>query len=288
MEHPELYWGLRGGGGNFGVVTEFEFRLHLTTGQALSADLLFSPGDGRAALRAWRELLPEAPREATLTADAFTWMDDEPLPAAFHRRPVVAVGVVWVGDIAVGRRYLDALRAVGRPLAEDVRELGYVDLQQRFDAGHAHGRRRYGGGHYLRALDDAAIDAFLSRGVDPAGPEPDWTRIPNGDFQAHGGAIADTDADASAFGHRDTLVEFGVGLSWTDPAEDEERIAAGRAYSAAVRPHASGAYVNTLAETGGDGVRRAYGDATLERLGALKRAWDPENVFHLNHNIAPA
>jgi FAD/FMN-containing dehydrogenase len=287
-EEPELYFGLRGGGGNFGVVTEFEFRLHPMAGRAMTVDLYFEPEDGPAAMRAWRELLPDAPRAATLTADAFTWGDDPSLPAAYHRRPLVAVGFVWVGDLDEGRRYLERVRQVGRTLAEDVSEMGYVQLQQRFDAGHGHGRRRYGGGHYLRTLDDTTIAAFLGRGVDPGAPEPDWTRVPGGDLQAHGGAIGDVGVDEAAFAHRGTLVEFGVGTSWTDPAEDAERIAAGRAYSAALRPFASGAYVNTLSERGGDGLERAYGAAKLARLGALKRAWDPDNVFHLNQNILPA
>ena len=109
-----------------------------------------------------------------------------------------------------------------------------------------------------------------------------------GGFQAYGGAIADVSNEDSAFSHRDTLVEFFGGHSWTDPGEDADRMASARAYGIALEPFASGVYVNVLADDDQAGVRRAYGDAKLRRLAELKRRWDPDNVFHLNQNILPS
>ena len=286
-ENPDLFWALRGGGGNFGIVTEFEFRLHPISHTVLAVDRFFDPADAPAALRAWRDLLPEAPRPATLTADANTAAPSPSLPERFHGRPIVNVGFIWVGDLDDGRRYLERFRETGEPVAESVTETRYVELQSIGDEFHHHGKRRYMKGHYLTELTDAALDAFIGRGV-AAGDEPDWTRVPNGGFQAYGGAIGDVADDESAFSHRSALVEWGGAAKWLDPAEDEERIASARAYGASMEPFATGVYVNVLTDEGDAGVRRAYNDAKLARLAEIKRRYDPDNVFHLNNNIRPA
>jgi len=286
-ENPDLFWGLRGGGGNFGIVTEFEFELHPITGRALVVDLFFEPSEAVAALRVWRELLLDAPRQAMLTSGAVTGGDAPFLPTSLRGRPLVTVGYIWVGDMDEARGYLRTIREVGQPIAEDVGEMSYVELQSMSDANHHHGKRHYSKGHYLTELSDAAIEAFVSRGVAAGGAEPDWSRVPSGEFQAHGGAIADIGYDESAFGHRGTLVEWGCGAGWVDAEEDDERIAAARAYAAALEPFASGIYVNMIAEEGQAGVRRAYDNEKLARLRDLKRRHDPNNVFHLNHNIQP-
>ena len=165
--------------------------------------------------------------------------------------------------------------------------MSYVELQGMSDDPNGHGRRRYSKGHYLTELSDAAIDAFMARGVSANARDLDWTRIPNGGFQAYGGAIADVGDDDGAFSYRRTLVEFGCGTAWADAAEDGERIAAARAYGAAVEPFANGVYVNALGDEGQDGVRRAYSARKFARLVDLKRRYDPDNAFHLNQNIRP-
>jgi FAD/FMN-containing dehydrogenase len=287
-ENEDLFWGLRGGGGNFGVVTEFEFRLHPISGRALAVDLYFDPPDAAAALRRWRELLPDAPRQALLTADVSTASESEDLPKRLHGRTVASVGFVWVGDMEEARAFIPRIRSVGTPVAERIEEMAYVDLQSIADDAHHHGKRRYYKGHYLSELSDPAVEAFLSRGIRPGAPEPDPATLPNAGFQAYGGAIADVGENESAFGHRDTLVEFGCGITWTNPADDDARMAAARAWGAVMEPFANGMYVNTITDEGQAGVRRAYPPEKFARLAQLKRRVDPDNLFHLNQNIAPA
>jgi FAD/FMN-containing dehydrogenase len=268
-EHPDLFWGLRGGGGNFGVVTEFEFRLHPFGTRALLAEFSFPAGAALGALRGWRDLLADAPRQATFTAE-------------IGGDGLVTLGFVWAGQPEHGRRLLPALAGLGRPARERVLDLSYLELQRISDNVQKHALRRYSKGHYLRALPDAALEAFLSRGG--AGGE----YLPNAGLQAYGGAIADVPDEDSAFTHRDAFVEFGAGTSWRHPAQDEARIAAARRCAAALDPYASGAYVNFVNDEGAEGVLRAYSAEKLTRLTTVKTLYDPDNVFHLNHNIKPA
>ena len=263
-EHPDLYWGLRGGGGNFGVVVEFEFRLHPTGTRALVAEHTFGPEQAVAALRGWRDLAVGAPRPATFTASV--------------RDGRVTAGFVWTGDPRRGRLLAAELDALGEPLARHVAETSYLDLQSRDDTPQGHAKRRYWKGHYLRALPDAAIGALLT-GEDDG---------PSVSLQAHGGAIADVPDGATAFGHRDTAFEYVAATSWINPAEDQARMAAARRHAAAIAPFASGAYVNALSDEGAEGLRRAYPGRKLARLVAVKDAYDPDNVFHLNQNIPPS
>ncbi|MFE7508571.1 FAD-binding oxidoreductase [Promicromonospora sp. NPDC057488] len=270
-ERPELFWALRGGGGNFGVVTEFEFRLHDVGTRALSVELDFpigpaGSGDAASAASAafrWRDLSADAPRQATYTA-------------AVHDG-VATLGFVWVGDPDEGREHARELDALGTPSARRVEELSYLDLQTREDSVRGHAVRRYWKGHYFRDLPDAALEALLAH--DP--------EVRAG-LQAYGGAIAEVPDDDAAFSQRDTRFEYVVAAGWTDPAEDERLIAAARASAALLEPYASGVYVNVLADDGAAGVRRAYPPAKLARLAAVKRQYDPDNVLHLNQNIPPA
>jgi FAD/FMN-containing dehydrogenase len=251
-EHPDLFWGLRGGGGNFGIVVEFEFRLHRVGTRALISELSFGPEHARDAFRIWRDLAARAPRAATFTAS-------------------VQDGAATLGYVYVGEHGEGLLDELGR-----ARETtpSYLQLQRQDDTVQGHETRRYWKGHYLPELSDAAIDALLAaRGVSAT-------------LQAHGGAIAEVDDGASAFSHRATAFEYVASPGgWTDPHEDEARKQATRDAAARLEPFARGAYVNVL---NGEPVQRAYTPAKLARLTALKDAYDPDNVFHLNHNIRPS
>jgi FAD/FMN-containing dehydrogenase len=263
-EHPDLFWGLRGGGGNFGIVTEFEFRLHPVGTRALSVELSFKASEAAEAMAGWRELALSAPREATFTA-------------TLHGRRV-DLGYVWVGEMRQATRPLARLRKLGVPIEERVEELSYLALQSRDDSVEGYSVRRYWKGHYLPALPDEAIAALL---VDRAESDPNLS------LQAYGGAIGEVaDAD-SAFGHRLTQFEYVAATGWAEAEEDEARIDATRRQAGRIEPFAAGAYVNALSDEGAGGVRRAYPAAKLARLTALKETYDPGNVFHLNHNIVP-
>ena len=269
-ENADLYWGLRGGGGNFGVVTEFEFRLHEVGTSALLTELSFPLEAAGSVLRAWRDLSAQAPRQATFTAG---------LPGD---QDVVTVGFIWVGPPADSRK-LPSLEPLGRPLTERVVELSYVDLQRIDDTPQGHAMRRYWKGHYLRELSDEAIKSLLTSRT-----EPSTGGLPNIGLQAYGGAIADVPDQDTAFAFRDTAFEYVASSRWSDRGEDDRRIALARRTAAALDPFARGQYVNTLSDEGAEGVRRAYPPDKLARLTALKNKFDPENVFHLNHNIRPS
>ncbi len=287
-ENADLFWGLRGGGGNFGVVTEFEFVLHPVGTRALIADMFFRPEGAAPAFRHWRDLIALADRRATLTAWVGTVADPPHLPPDLHGQPLASVGYVWIGDPAEGRQLLPTLRDTFAPAAERVAEVSYLDLQTMDDTPEGHAYRRYWKGHYLRQLSDEAIAAFLSQGLDHAPDADEASILPAASFQSYGGAIADIRDHETAFSQRDAIVEFVAAARWLDPAEDERRIAAARRYGARMEPFASGAYVNVLTDEGQAGVRRAYSEEKLSRLTTLKDRFDPSNVFRLNHNIPPS
>jgi hypothetical protein len=211
LGEPDPDWGLRGGGGNFGVVTEFESDLHQVDTKALVVDLSYPPRDS-AAMQRWRGLIPDAPRQATFTAWVGTTGATPWLPLQAWNRPMAAVGYAWVGDPDQGRRLLPALRAGAAPMAERVVELSYLELQRVEDEQQRHRLRRYWKGRYLRELSDDAVDAFLSRG---GGDDP--ALLPSGSLQHYGGAVAQVRDAETAFSHRDALVEFVAVAGWSDP-----------------------------------------------------------------------
>lgn len=268
-EHPDLFWALRGGGGNFGVVTEFEFALHPEPGDAIAAEFHYPVPDADEPMRRWRDLAAEAPRQATWNA---TIADG-----------VVALGLVWVGHpddgAAVTAHLARALADVAEPTERMIRPMSYLQLQTREDDVEDHAWRRYWKGHYFDALDDEVIDSLLSR---------DGDLMPNVSLQAYGGAIADVPDDETAFSRRNTAFEFVAASRWQDASEDDARMDAARRYAGTMDRFASGAYVNVLGDDGERGIRRAYSSEKLARLTAVKDVYDPANVFHLNQNIPPS
>ncbi|GGI48314.1 FAD/FMN-containing dehydrogenase [Agromyces flavus] len=267
--HPELYWALRGGGGNFGVVTEFEFALHPEPGDALSVEFLFPVSSAAGPMRRWRDASRTADRRATWNATIV--------------EQTVSLGFVWVGDAAAGADRADelgALLATAGPIARRIVEpLSYLELQVREDDVEGPALRRYWKGHYFRDLGDEVIDAVLAR---------DGDDVPDVSLQAYGGAIADVADGDTAFSRRDTAFEFVAACRWHEPADDEKRMVAARRYAGPLERFASGAYVNALGDEGAAGIRRAYSEDKLARLRTVKDAYDPANVFHHNQNIAPS
>jgi FAD/FMN-containing dehydrogenase len=266
-ENPDLFWGLRGGGGNFGIVTEFEFRLHSVGTQALTVQYDFPIDQGALVLRRWRDLSATAPRAATFDASI--------------ANGIATVGYVWVGNPAEGRALLPVLDRLGTAAAKRVVDTTYLALQQRDDTVDAHAYRRYWKGHYFGDLSDELVDVIVE-GTRMG------TMVPAVGLQAYGGAIAEVPDADTAFSQRGTALELVAAARWTDRGEDDARIASARAYAATMDAYASGAYVNALNDEGIVGVQRAYPPEKLARLTALKDEYDPENVFHLNQNIPPS
>jgi len=269
-EAPDLLWGLRGGGGNFGVVTAFEYRLHPVT-TVLGGAVSYPPSQARDVLRLYRDLTAEAPDELT------AYVGVQPLPDG----PAFAIVACWCGDIAAGERTLAPVRRLGTPLADTIRPMPYLEMQSLFAVPPAR-VGSYARSSFLRDLDDAAIDVLVGRATAPAPPSLFFLE------HLHG-RVSEVGPDEAAFSHRGPGYSFAALSLWFDPAEAAASIAWVRDFFADMGPSlASGVYANYLASDEGDArVRAAYG-AAWDRLVRLKRRFDPDNLFRLNQNVNPA
>jgi FAD/FMN-containing dehydrogenase len=281
-ENADLLWGLRGGGGNFGVVTSFEYRLHPVGPQVLAGGVVHPFERAREVLRFFADYVAGAPDELSVTASTFRAPPGSPLPVEAHGRLVTVLAVCYAGDLDDGERMLRPLRAFGRPLADWIAPMPYTALQSGSDAAYAAGQHNYWKSHYLHELTDAVIDTVMEHAPAMASPLASFY------FQHIGGAIGRGDDSTAAFGHRDGAFEFTIPCVWRDRAETDANVAWTRNFAAAMQPFASGVYVNNLGGEGADRVKAAYKPATYARLVALKNAYDPDNVFRLNQNIEPA
>jgi FAD/FMN-containing dehydrogenase/pimeloyl-ACP methyl ester carboxylesterase len=263
---PGLFWALKGGGGNFGVVTEFEFNLHQVTPQALTIEADFPYDQAEAVLRRWRDLSADAPRLATFTADI--WAEG------------VTVGFVWIGEPADAVELAGRISGLGRASSQRRQEMSYLALQTRLDVIGGHAKRRYTKNQFIRDFSDDAIAAVLEASRVPGAPAAG--------MQAYGGAIRDVADEATAFSHRDTQFDFNTGFAWTDPADDEARVMAAREYAAVVAPYISGVYGNSPGESDSGVTSRVFDNSSVQKLRRVKAEYDPENLFRHNVNIAPA
>ena len=281
--YPDLFWALRGGGGNFGVATSFEFNAH-ELGPDLLCGLVVHPIESaREYLQHHREVLAQAPEELSAWLVARLAPPLPFLPEEVHGRQVVAVGFVYTGDPAEGERFVEEhIAGFGKPYGKHIGVAPFVEWQQTFDALNAPGDRYYWKSHNLPELSDGVIDAVIEA-VDNL-PSP-WAEV----FIPHmGGAISSRPDDSTAYAHRDANYILNIHGHWTDPADDERGIEWTRALFDAVTPHATGtAYVNFISDEGADRVRDAYPPAVWSRLVEAKRRYDPDNVFRLNQNIPP-
>jgi FAD/FMN-containing dehydrogenase len=279
--NADLFWGIRGGGGNFGIVTEFEFRLH-PVGPIVYAGMVAWPMERSPEfLRFYRDWITDVPDELT-TAVIHRWLPATPaIPADLHGRPVVAVVACYAGPVEDGEKAVAPLKAFAPPLLDTVTPKPYLDLQSMLDPSFPHGRW-----YYMRACDvaeltDDVIDIAAARGRAIDSP---YTAYP---IFHLGGAISRVPADGTAFGGRGsghTINFVGVTLGPDGFEEQREWV---RDSWRAMEPHQSGVYVNFLTDEGTDRIRSAYGASTYDRLQALKRKYDPGNLFHLNQNIPP-
>ena len=281
-ENADLFWGLRGGGGNFGVVTSFEYRLH-PVGPMVAAGPVFYPGDrAPEIMRFYREWVQDAPDEATTLLNLLTAPPAPFIPEEWHGKPLVALIGVHSGPLADGERALRPLRELGDPVADLIGQVPYVAMQSLIDPLWGPGAHSYFKAGWLGGLDDAAIDTLIHYRDTVTSPK---TEI---HLQHVGGAVARVPANATAFGDRSAPFLMNITAStFTADGYDEAVGWAQDLYGAMAPALTGGTYVNFLSNEGEERVRAAYGDK-YDRLVALKDAYDPTNVFRLNQNIAPS
>jgi FAD/FMN-containing dehydrogenase len=281
-ENPDLLWGLRGGGGNFGVVTSFEYRLHAVGPQVLAGGVLHAFADAPELFRFLREFVAEAPDELSVTASTFRASAAMPVAPEMHGELVTVLAVCYAGDLTAGEAALRPLRGFGRPLLDGIAPMSYTALQSGSDASYPSGQHNYWKSHYLAELSDDAIATIIEHAARMRSPLSSFY------LQHLGGEIARPDSTSAAFGHRDGLFDFAILTVWRDRAENAEHVAWAREFFDAMQPHAHGVYVNNLGTEGADRVKAAYAPDTYAKLVVLKDTYDPRNVFHLNQNIAPS
>ena len=279
-EHPDLFWGLRGGGGNFGIVTEFEFRLHAVEPEVLAGSLIYHMEDAQEVFQRYRSFMADAPREVRPLLGITELPAASYYPEEVHGTRVVMLVMFYGGDPEEGKAVLAPLREFGDPVSDSVRRRSYGAWQR---VGESTGvARTYVRSQYLDALSEAAIETIVDHGA--AAPSAGSTVF----VSPRGGAETEPAPDATAYPHREECHHLLVEARWSDPGRDDEHVGWVRAFHEALRPHATGAAaVNFLtADEPADRVRAAYGD-NYDRLVALKEEWDPENVFRLNQNVEP-
>lgn len=285
-ESPDLLWSLRGGGGNFGVVTRFEYRLHEIGPTVIAGAVMYPLGEAREVLRFYRDWAP-ALAEAMTTVVALRAAPAAPfIPSELQGRPVVAIVVCWSGPLQEGERSLEPLRDFKRPLVDLIARKPYHEHQHMFDASAPHGRQNYKRNANLADVPDGAIDVLIEYTQRKTSPLS-LTLI----FQL-GGAVSWTAEDDTAYSNRGALFNADLNAQWLDPHDPQrdEQVQWVRDFHASLQPFATGgAYVNFLmGDEGPDRVRSTYGAAKYERLVELKRRYDPGNVFQLNQNVRPS
>jgi FAD/FMN-containing dehydrogenase len=283
--HPDLYWAIRGGGGNFGVVTSFTFRLQ-ELGQEVAFSATFYPIEEVAeVMRGWREFTESAPDEITATCVTITFPADPHMPEALHDRKVIIAAAVHSGDVDEGMRATAPLRSLGTPLFDMSGPTPFGAVQTGFDALFPRGvLRAYWKSEYVDDLTDAAIDTIAAKALDRPAP---LTMV---NLFHMGGAIAAVDPEATAFATRTGAYLVSIDGVWTDEVSDAEGIAWVRSAWQEIARHGTGdVYLNFTGradEAATAGVESAYG-RNLRRLAEIKAVYDPENLFRLNNNVVP-
>jgi FAD/FMN-containing dehydrogenase len=284
-ENSELFWGIRGGGGNFGVVTSFEYRLHPVGPQVMMCVVMYAAEDAPTILPAWRDFMEQAPDD--VSSQAYFWGVPavEGFPTEIWNKPIVVMTAMYAGAADEGERVLDPLRRLGTPVVDLSGQMAYATAQTLFDPFLPKAKRFY----YFKStdlarLDDKVIAALIA--CAKTRPAPSILLA----IWHYGGAMRKVKPDQSAFGSRRTPYLFSVDAIWDDRARSESIIAWSRDQITAMKPYSSGSlYVNFsgFGEEGEQLVRAIYGE-NYERLARLKQRCDPTNLFHLNQNIRPS
>jgi hypothetical protein len=281
VENQDLFWGLRGGGGNFGIVTEFEFRLH-QVGSVLAGTIYYPAARTREILRFYRDYINVVPDELSTM---FVYMAAPITPSINRRhrdRPLAAIHVCYVGPLEAGERVLKPLRDFGRSIKDTVKIMPYVKLQLMLDSGAPPGLQNFWKSSYLKSLSDEAIEVFASYSETITSP------LSQVHLQHLEGAVRSVGETDMAFSHRDASCVLNIVSKWENPLESKKHMQWTRDFEVAMRPFSTGGvYVNFLGEEGEDRVKAAYGTAKYGRLVTLKNKYDATNFFRLNQNVKP-
>ena len=281
-QNEDLFWAIRGGGGNFGIVTQFEFKLHPVGPQVLAGLVVYPFEQAESVLKQYREYVDTLPDDVCVWAVLRKAPPLPFLPQAVHGREVVVLALVHTGDRAEGQRLIEPVRHFGEAHGEHIGPMPFVDWQQGFDPLLTPGARNYWKSHNFAALGDGTIDTI----IDYAG------RLPSPQCEIFvallGGEASRIAPDATAYAHRDAKFVLNVHGRWDNPKQDAECVSWSRAFFEAAKPYAmGGVYVNFMTEEETDRIGEAYGP-NYERLARVKQKYDPQNLFHLNQNIRPA
>jgi FAD/FMN-containing dehydrogenase len=278
--NPELFWALHGGGGNFGVATSFEFRLH-PLGPTVTAGLLMWPGAAAGDVaRAYRDLATMAPDELGSGLVLLTGPPEDFVPTDLQGATVMAVAALWVGDVEEGAEAVRPLREMS-PEVDLVGPMPYADFQCMLDE--PPGNHNYWSAEYLDALPDEAIDVFVKYGFERQSPLSQQILLP------WGGAVARVDEAATPMTNREVAWITHPYAVWERGGDSDRNIEWARSFRRDIAHYANGGvYLNFIGDEGEDRVRAAFGEAKYRRLAAIKGEWDPENVFKGNQNIKPA
>lgn len=282
-QNPDLFWGLRGGGGNFGVVSSFEFQLHPLGPAVLAGMVAWSMSDAVEVLRFFRDFVADAPDEVGIMANLRLAPPLPIVPENLHGKPIVAIVPMYTGTIAEGEKALRPIREFGTPVLDTVSPKPYVAHQKMFDPALPHGRHYYWKSHKLGPLSNDMIDIVVEQAgriTSPLSTVPIFTQ---------GGAVDRLDEADTAFPNRDAAHDINIVAAWMpddpEPARHMEWV---RGFFAALEPHSRGVYVNFTSDDSDERVRsRAYSADQWSRLVALKTRFDPTNFFRLNANIPP-
>lgn len=281
-ENSDLFWALRGGSGNFGIVTAFEYDLHKVGPEVLAGQVLHPIDDAKRVLQFYRAFMADAPDELGCFATVVRVPSDPELPDEYHGELAIALSLCYSGSVDAGRETVAPLREFGEPILDGVHPQSYTEFKLSSDDLYESIDRWYSKSQYLASLPDEAIDVI----VDHAQTMPESLTMIG--LLGLGGAINRVDSTEMAFPHRNAAFEFDIWAAWSDPARDDELMEWARTFHEAMTPYSTGGvYVNMLSHDEQDRVGAAYG-SNFERLAELKARWDPENLFSMNQNIDPA
>jgi FAD/FMN-containing dehydrogenase len=282
-ENPDLFWALRGGGGNFGAVTSFEFRAHLHGPRTLCGMVVHPMAQAPLVMQRYREITAAAPDELCCLLILRRAPAAPYLPRELHGKPIAAIAVCWTGDPAAGRDAALPLKRFGRPLADTIETKPFVEHQTMLDAGQPFGRRYYWKSDYFAEIGDSLIDAMVEHAERIGSPH-------SAALLMHlGGAPARIDPAVNAVGLRSASYVLNIQAAWESPQEDDRQLAWARDFWTATRPFSTGsAYINFMTEDEGEArVRAAYGERVYARLRDIKGRFDAGNLFRGAQNIPP-